>query len=224
MINYDNYGIKNQEETQSTPQQLNYTFNQFIGVFHNVIPKEQCQYIRSWFDVLHERGLSASRKQIEGVSKTEKDTENIYVELCHTYEFDTQSRIIAPVIENMHKCHEIYANEYDFLWSGVDRYMIDHALKYQRTDVGGGYHVWHCENGGTPYGRRVLSVLIYFNDVYEGGETEFLYQKLRVKPTEGTVVIFPSAWTHVHRGNPPISNNKYAMTSWYVFNDYGPLP
>jgi len=55
------------------------------------------------------------------------------------------------------------------------------------------------------------------NDVKEGGETEFLYQSVRVSPKKGTLVIWPAAFTHVHRGNPPLSGTKYIMTSWLEY-------
>ena len=38
---------------------------------------------------------------------------------------------------------------------------------------------------------RELVWMIYLNDIEEGGETEFMYQKRRIKPTQGTMVIFP---------------------------------
>jgi len=56
--------------------------------------------------------------------------------------------------------------------------------------------------------------MLYLNDVEEGGETEFLYQKMRVKPTKGTILIWPADWTHTHRGNPPLSGDKYIYTGW----------
>ena len=57
--------------------------------------------------------------------------------------------------------------------------------------------------------------MVYLNDVKEGGETEFQYQKLRVKPKRGTVLIWPGGFTHLHRGNPPLSGDKYIATGWY---------
>ena len=51
----------------------------------------------------------------------------------------------------------------------------------------------------------------------EGGETEFLYQSMRVKPKQGTLLIWPAAFTHTHRGNPPLSNEKYIVTGWTEF-------
>jgi hypothetical protein len=56
--------------------------------------------------------------------------------------------------------------------------------------------------------------MVYLNDIVEGGETEFLHQRKRIKPKKGTVLLFPPYFTHTHRGNPPLSNEKYAITGW----------
>ena len=58
--------------------------------------------------------------------------------------------------------------------------------------------------------------MVYLNDVEEGGETEFLYQQLKIKPSKGRVVIWPGSFTHLHRGNPPMST-KYIATGWFAF-------
>ena len=64
---------------------------------------------------------------------------------------------------------------------------------------------------------RTLVFTIYLNDVEEGGETEFLHQSVRVKPETGRIVIWPAGFPYVHRGNPPISGEKYILTSWMLF-------
>ena len=89
-----------------------------------------------------------------------------------------------------------------------------YSYKIQRTDPTGGYHVWHSEDGGKHFALRVGVYLLYLNDVEEGGETEFLYLSKRIKPTKGTLLIFPPNYPWAHRGNPPISNSKYIMTGW----------
>ena len=59
--------------------------------------------------------------------------------------------------------------------------------------------------------------MIYLNDIDDGGETEFLYQKRRIKPQKGTVVIFPAGMTHVHKGNLVMGEQtKYIVTGWYI--------
>ena len=87
--------------------------------------------------------------------------------------------------------------------------------KLQKTPVSGGFHQWHYEDGRPSQSSRMLAWTIYLNDVKEGGETEFLYQSERVKPVKGRTVIFPAGFMHTHRGNPPISNDKYILTGWF---------
>ena len=62
--------------------------------------------------------------------------------------------------------------------------------------------------------KRVLVYSIYLNDIEDGGETEFLYQHVRVKPKKGRTVIWPAYFPFVHRGNPPLKEDKYIITSW----------
>ena len=86
----------------------------------------------------------------------------------------------------------------------------------QKTSPSEGYHEWHCENMGWVNNSRAIAWMIYLNDVEEGGETEFLYQQKRFKPTGNTALLWPGSWTHLHRGNPPLSGDKYILTGWYT--------
>ena len=86
----------------------------------------------------------------------------------------------------------------------------------QKTSPSGGYHSFHCENMGWVNNARSIAWMIYLNDVEEGGETEFLYQQKRYKPIANTALLWPGSWTHQHRGNPPLSGDKYILTGWYT--------
>jgi hypothetical protein len=89
--------------------------------------------------------------------------------------------------------------------------------KVQKSVVGQGYHVWHYEGDTRITCNRLLAWILYLNDVEEGGETEFLYHPKRIKPKAGTLILWPSAFTHTHRGNPPISNTKYIVNGWVEY-------
>ena len=83
-----------------------------------------------------------------------------------------------------------------------------------------GYHGWHSETNNIACASRTLVWSVYFNDLEGSGETEFLYQKQKIKPKAGRVLIFPGAFTHLHRGNPPYEA-KYIATGWLASNDIG---
>lgn len=93
--------------------------------------------------------------------------------------------------------------------------------KYPRGQ--GHYNSWHSEivpTAGDPEYialHRVLTFMYYLNDVEEGGETEIYYYKRKLKPRKGQLVIKPAGFTHTHRGNTPLSNDKYILTSWILF-------
>ena len=93
-------------------------------------------------------------------------------------------------------------------------------MKMQRTSPGGGYHVWHGEQGNGDHAERVLVYMLYLNslETEEAGETEFLYQQLRIKPTENMMVLWPASFTHAHRGNTVFGqHSKYIVTGWFYY-------
>lgn len=113
-------------------------------------------------------------------------------------------------------------------------YRLDEINMQHYTKGKGGYHHWHSEHYPHPKDpgqrslHRVLLWLIYLNDVEEGGETEFFYQQAKVKPTQGSLILAPCGFTHTHRGCVPVSNDKYVLASWVMYNAadqiYAPPP
>jgi len=103
-------------------------------------------------------------------------------------------------------------------------FRLDNVNMQRYTKGKGGYHHWHSEHFPHPNDasqkslHRVLLWLIYLNDVEEGGETEFFYQNAKVKPQKGSLVLAPVNFTHTHRGCVPISNDKYVLASWVMYN------
>lgn len=111
----------------------------------------------------------------------------------------------------VHECLMVYMERFEYLRK-ISLQSI--YLKIQKTSPSEGFHNWHTENSDSQNFRRVLATTVYLNDVEEGGETEFLYLSRRVKPKAGRVVIWPAGFPYVHRGNPPLSGEKYILTSW----------
>ena len=55
--------------------------------------------------------------------------------------------------------------------------------------------------------------MTYLNTVKNGG-TEFYYQKLKVDAVKGLTLIWPSDWTHTHKGVISKKQKKYILTGW----------
>lgn len=97
--------------------------------------------------------------------------------------------------------------------------LRDSGYQIQRTSPSGGY-IWH--NDAFVYEdrfRRLFTYIWYLNTVEEGGETEFLDQK--IQPVAGRLLLFPATWTYLHRGLAPRTGLKYICTGWM---QSGPAP
>ncbi len=93
----------------------------------------------------------------------------------------------------------------------------DMGYAIQRTNSGEFYH-WHIDGGSHAFSQRQLVAIWYLNDVAgPGGETEFSFQDIKVKPEQGKLILFPPFWTHEHRGCELSQGVKYIATTWIVF-------
>lgn len=113
-----------------------------------------------------------------------------------------------------------YIKQYEFSSKCAEFGLID-KINIQHYSVGQGFHQWHSErmHGNGNASSRHLVFMTYLNDIDDGGETEFYYQQLKIKPVKGKTVIFPTDWTHTHRGITSTTQEKYIVTGWFNFLD-----
>lgn len=117
---------------------------------------------------------------------------------------------------------QLVINEYikKYKYSNVNApWRIVETPNIQYYPAGGGYKDWHTERGANiePNISRHLVFMTYLNDVTDGGETEFYYQQLKIKPEKGLTLIWGSDWTFTHRGIPSPSQEKYIVTGWFNY-------
>lgn len=193
----------------------------FVEVYDNAVDKQTCENIIKHFEEVKNAGLSTDRQLKEGVAKLTKDTD--MYDLTETPDLLTSNSITSAndklifhtFKEAFWNCYNQYITKYDL--TQTTTHTLDGYVKIQKTVPGQGYHVWHWEQDSVQHGHRLLLVMLYLNDVEEGGETEFLHQHLRFKPKAGTALVFPAYFTHLHRGNPPLSGEKYIATGWVEY-------
>lgn len=89
----------------------------------------------------------------------------------------------------------------------------------QYYEPGEGFFSWHCERGMSQTFQRALAFMTYLNDVTDGGETEWLYQERKLQPKKGLTAIWPTDFTHTHRGVVSPTQTKIIATGWFTFLD-----
>ena len=194
-----------------------YYIDNHIGLFKNFMSDELINYYIDYFNRCEKHGAIYFRKEDEilasdGAVDTIKGSSGV---LNHSIDIPMTYTNKPFINLFFNEVYPLYVQKYSYLKSLASHTILD--VKIQKTKIGGGYHTWHCENAEMKARNRILAFMVYLNDVDEGGETEFLYQKCRFKPEKNTLLVWPSQFTHIHRGNPPLSNDKYIITGWVEY-------
>ena len=176
----------------------------FIGIYPDIIESNLCNEL---IKIIDQSSVSYGR-----VDAVHRQDYQLSLESTHP-------GIARDFMERVNNCLSEYIRvECPFLQQNT---FVSSVTLVQKTEPMEGYHSFHAENTTWDLDCRSMAWMVYLNDVEEGGETEWLYQQVKVKPQQGTVVIWPAGYTHMHRGNPPMED-KYIATVWWQM-DLGTL-
>lgn len=64
------------------------------------------------------------------------------------------------------------------------------------------------------YIARDISVVVFLNDDFKGGEFAFSFGPTIV-PKAGALLMFPSDWQHTHEVLPVTSGHRYSVVTWF---------
>lgn len=192
------------------------TYTDFIGMYKNIYPDGYCNHMIEEFERILRRGYAGNRQDAENEKKTRKEDFFYFLNLKnHCLSSFNGVNSTDLFFNGLQECFEKYTSEYDML---KDCDLRCTSVKMQKTLPGAGYHIWHAEQGNGDSANRALTYILYLNslDSDSAGETEFLYQRMRVPPQENCMVIWPAAFTHAHRGNVVHGEKaKYIITGWF---------
>ena len=120
--------------------------------------------------------------------------------------------LVDTIEENIGK----YIFKHEVAFQNMDDFRLETLFNMQRYEPGEAFYGWHCERAGLPASARVLAWMAYINTINNGGGTQFYYQNHIEQPEQGKLLIWPTDWTHMHRGIPSLTETKYIFTGWYV--------
>lgn len=188
-------------------------------MFDNVLENSMCNHIIDTFNndtTYHNKGITSGGYN----PNTKLTTDTNISDLMH---IDYWKNIDDSLNSTLNK----YIHMYFKYTSSLNKHYLlfedlqDTGFLMQKYDKNEGFFEYHqdfstiYENNNIYY--RVLVYIFYLNDVVEGGET-IIWDDYKIKPKAGTLLFFPATWTYPHKGNMPISHDKYIITGWLYSN------
>jgi len=102
--------------------------------------------------------------------------------------------------------------------STFDWFEQPQLLKYNP----GGFYSWHADSENYDHDKKVflravdrdISLLLYLDEDYEGGEILFTNFDYKVKPRPGMLIYFPSDNRYVHTALAVTRGTRHVIVSW----------
>jgi hypothetical protein len=184
-----------------------------IFLWKNVISKENCNTIIK----LIEENSDWQNAKVGNKENTKEDMSYRSNKVDHlTSRFGINSNIywchntigygIKKVIEETIKEYSYNKDNLIYFVSQDEGFQV---LKYEK----GQFYKTHLDYGKE--NSRVLSVLLYLNEDYEGGETYFPRQNIKIKGEQGDVLLFPSNYCYPHSAEEILDGIKYSVVTWF---------
>jgi hypothetical protein len=175
----------------------------FVHVYEEVLDPNMCQYLINTFEEnsdKHERYYNEGKPNFTQFNLTEHHQINDELKSAHNF-------LIKKTIEYRNIYYEfidsrVFPSEHAFEQFRIKRYNSDGIDQFDT----------HVDVINYETSRRYLSFTWYLNTVDLGGNTVF--KDLLIQPKVGSLLVFPPLWMFPHKGEPPISNSKYILTTY----------
>ena len=183
----------------------------FIHHKPNALSKTACKKIIHFFDSnpsLHLPGALGPKGTID---KTKIQSTEINLNLSTNSDMGFLKEAAGNLMGE-------YRRLFPLIDTHLDQWYLQPSCQLMKYEAGEAYRRIHCERGSGGGLHRLLGWMIHLNTVKKGGETVFVYQKLKIKPKIGGAYIWPADWTHMHYGETAPNETKYIITGWYDYS------
>lgn len=177
--------------------------NDLIQVYDDVLPDTVCNFLIDLFEKNSDKQEVIDDNKTPSFTQynlTENVEESSEIENVHNY-------LVSIVIEYRNKYYKFiddrcFPAEHDVEYFRIKKYKND----------GNDMFDTHVDVTDYSNAKRYLSFMWYLNDVTEGGETVFT--NFKITPKKGRLLMFPPMWMFPHKGLPPMSNEKYLLSTY----------
>jgi predicted 2-oxoglutarate/Fe(II)-dependent dioxygenase YbiX len=198
--------------------------------------------ILTYPNALSAKGLEELQSHINSTSERinasifDAEKTNDKTDISWKEDVEARNTQYVPYEEELYKkiksfLHEIAFNVINpFYELRLKHSEIPQILSY---DVGGHYkpHIdgeamWRSPTGDDIWKKSIdrdLSIIIFLNDDFEGGDLVFPQLKIRIRPEPGLMVCFPSTHMYVHGVEPVTKGKRYSMVTWATIHGFKSL-
>lgn len=189
-----------------------------IMTIDNFLNPAQCEYIMKHDSVGFQRAMGYNMDAFESFV-TEVRTNHTFFDSRNTFDYVRQ---------------EAFKLVKDFFWY-LDGFSVDH-LEYaqiQKYTVGQEYKPHYDYFYAAPYlvtNDRIATLIVYLNDGFSGGETEFPNLNIKITPKQGRALYFEYKYINklniktLHAGLPVTEGEKWIITIWIRQDSYLQYP
>ena len=189
-----------------------------IMIFDDALTSEECRLMIDHFESSpsdHFDGAVIVKGAVTVDATYKKNTELWITELAQkgSTRWISADSLLATMVQK----HLGLYQDANAIISTQQNPFSDEGFRLKRYNSGGDeHHAYHADSGGETACKphRILAVLLYLNDVEEGGETVFLNQGFSITPVCGRLAIFPTAFSFVHAGKRPRSGTKFCVINF----------
>jgi predicted 2-oxoglutarate/Fe(II)-dependent dioxygenase YbiX len=188
----------------------------YVLIKPNVINEEGLREIRNHIENTEKTDLSVfdpHRSNETGgkewvVNKEVRDTQHVEMGVIKDKLIDLFKNTVKEIINPFYGI-EIYQSEVPQILSyGIGGHYRPHI---------DGESLWQAPDGEVIWKKSVdrdISIVMYLNDDFEGGDFIFPDLKVRVRPEPGMMVCFPSNHHYRHGVEPVTKGKRYSIVCW----------
>tara|TARA_B100001250_G_scaffold89717_1_gene74438 strand:+ start:72 stop:719 length:648 start_codon:yes stop_codon:yes gene_type:complete len=202
------------------PQDLSGQYPQFpnkvtdLVKTYKIIPDKRVDEMLSWFHEVEDRHIDGSVSQktwnTDPDAPVEENDVNLKNKIAREVNPTPDDEIFTWISEIMNETYGRYLHE----CPGPVEDLVFQNYSVRVYHPNEGKFTYHFDQYAGGAVTRLFAVIMYLNDVEEGGETEFPNHRLACKCEKGKVLIFPCNYLFPHQGNMPVSNPKYICTGF----------
>jgi hypothetical protein len=182
----------------------------YVGIYKNCLDPNLCDDL---IDITNSEKYLITDQGANDTGIDESVRMGKEVLLTHSDHTQIRDNLVTATISILEKYQVQTKRASQYIKENFDTYKLEN-FRIRKYSSGSGFFKIHSDITDYKSASRLLVVLLYLNDVTEGGETEFPTLGIKIKPAKGLGIVFPPTFLFPHQANIPISNSKYTAQTY----------